>query len=131
MKVFDLNTYRLNVGVPGFDSTYQDQGKVATFINVSNSWSHFDELYKNDIPRGSAFGHSVDHLAHSSAVTGAPVDDRNGIQSGSAHFYSQESKQFFERNSSKPSDLKAYNKFGFSVAHRWSHSYGIELRERI
>jgi hypothetical protein len=110
-----LTNYRLIVGVPGFDSTNQNQGKVATYINVVGDWIHFSDIYIDDLPAESRLGHDVDQYS-GRVIAGAPGDSRQGLQSGSAYIFKQSGTSFVTEESLMPMDLNAFDRFGFSVA---------------
>jgi hypothetical protein len=110
-----MRRFNIAVGVPGYDSTFVDQGLVSTFRPaVGGGWVHFQDLYVSDLPGGARLGHDV-NLGFPRIIAGAPGDDRNGINSGSAHIFRILGTWSLEK-SLVPDDLETFDQYGFSVA---------------
>ncbi len=102
-------------GAPGYDSVRIDQGLVRAYKSAGPSWNYIDDLYELSLPEGSSFGHSV-AVSNSLAVVGAPYNNSHGIQSGSVHFYAGGTSAYIKRNNHIPSDLGAYDRYGYDVS---------------
>ncbi len=79
------------VGMPEDDDTYDDSGAVLVFTRDSDGdWSQVAKLKAGDAAEGDAFGSSV-AFDGNTIVVGAPFDDDNGDDSGSAYVFTKSS----------------------------------------
>ena len=69
-----------------FNDTPLNTGSVYVFDNSNGSWTQQDKLLADDGAPGDGFGSSV-ALDANTVVSGAPADDDNGFQSGSAYVF--------------------------------------------
>ena len=77
------------VGMPEDDDTYDDSGAVLVFTRDSDGdWSQVAKLKAGDAAEGDAFGSSV-AFDGNTIVVGAPFDDDNGDDSGSAYVFTK------------------------------------------
>jgi hypothetical protein len=109
-----LSSNNVAVGVPGFDSLYQDQGLVATLRTVGGYFTHFQSLYVDYLSEGARLGHDID-IGIYRIIAGAPGDNKKGINSGSAYIFKILGTWSLE-DSFRPDGLNAFDRFGFSVS---------------
>jgi hypothetical protein len=111
----DVNT--VAVGAPFHDHNGTDSGAVYVFD--INYCSPTDELLPDDGAGFDAFGYSV-ALYNSDTpiiVVGAPFDDDNGTDSGSAYIFKMnQSGDWIQIAKLLPDDGAAFDEFGYSVA---------------
>ncbi|MBT3980661.1 MAG: hypothetical protein HOE90_04860 [Bacteriovoracaceae bacterium] len=107
------------VGSPGYDGGVTDRGRVRILQldPSSSSWYTEATLYASDNATGDQFGYSVD-ISSGMAVIGAPFNDDDGTNSGSAYVYmfDPSSNSWSQDAILKSSDAASYDYFGSSVA---------------
>lgn len=74
------------VGAPGEDDNGDDSGSAYIFKRDGSSWSEVAKLLASDGAAEDIFGWSVS-ISGDYVVVGAPSDDDNGVDSGSAYLY--------------------------------------------
>jgi hypothetical protein len=74
------------VGAPGDDDRGRGSGSAYTFGRVGKTWTQATKLVASDGRKGDAFGRSVTLLLNT-VIVGAPFDDDNGANSGSAYAF--------------------------------------------
>ena len=110
----------LAVGAPFHDHNGTNSGAVYVF-DISYC-SPTDELLPDDGAGFDAFGYSValynpDSPDTPTIIVGAPYDDDNGTDSGSAYvFKMNQSGNWIQTAKLLPSDGAAFDEFGYSVA---------------
>ena len=99
------------IGAPGQDSIYDGSGAVYLFN--ANTGSEIMMLKADDAGLGDHFGHSV-AFSGNTAIIGAPYDNDNGDDSGSAYLFDiLTGDQLFKLTAS---DASIRREFGSSVA---------------
>jgi hypothetical protein len=74
------------IGAPGDDDRGKNSGSAYAFGRVGKKWTQATKFRASDGKKGDAFGQSVAVLL-STVVVGAPFDDDNGANSGSAYAF--------------------------------------------
>jgi hypothetical protein len=90
-------------------------GSVYIFKREGGTWSEQDKLLAADGAPLDQFGHAV-ALDGNTLVVGAPADDDNGFQSGSAYVFKQVGGVWTQQAKLLPSDGVEGDEFGRSVA---------------
>jgi len=103
------------VGVPGDDDDGADSGSAYVFIPGKNGWSEGTRLIASDSSAGDMFGWSVS-VEGDTIVIGAPCDDDNGYNSGSAYVFVRDKKGWSEEAKLTAGDGSAFDRFGDFVA---------------
>ena len=109
----------LLAGAPGTNNASSDQGnaRVFQYLPTIGLWSLVATLVASDADPGDEFGSAVD-LDVDLAICGAPLDDDNGPDSGSAYIYRRNplTGLWVEEQKLLPIDTVAGDRFGASVA---------------
>jgi hypothetical protein len=117
------------VGAPHDDATTNNAGAVYDFEYqpLAGGWSQWQKLLASDGQKGDNFGHSVDTVTGAVAV-GAPYDDDNGTNSGSAYLFGWYLSGFTERDKLLACAGAPFDYFGWSVAigHSLEPPYGAD-----
>ena len=91
------------------------QGSVYVFTRSSGSWTQQQKLTASDGAASDWFGRSV-AMSGDTAVVGAPFDDDNGTDSGSAYVFTRSSGSWTQQQKLTAPDGAASDRFGISVA---------------
>jgi hypothetical protein len=94
------------VGAPKGDVDGDDSGSVYTFTRSGTMWRQSAKLTASDAADGDAFGQAVD-VAGDTTVVGAPQDDDEGTDSGSAYVFDLVSEPEERQPPPCPEDLQA------------------------
>lgn len=103
------------VGVMRDSDAGAGSGSVHVFVRNSGQWAHQAKLVAWDAKAGASFGQNV-ALFGETAVIGAPRDEINGIQQGSAYVFTRSGETWNEQAKLAASDGAAGDVFGISVA---------------
>jgi hypothetical protein len=103
------------IGAPKDDDTYIDSGAAYVFNYNGASWNEKQKLTASDSEEIDNFGLSVS-INNNKALIGAPFDDANGIESGSAYVFGYDGASWNEEQKLIPSDGSMYDWFGISVS---------------
>ena len=109
----DGNT--LLIGASSDDDKASNAGSVYVFTNNGTAWIQQGKLYAVDYGEGDAFGSSIS-LEGDSALIGAPGDDDNGVDSGSAYTFIFFQGSWRQQQKLLASDGTTGNHFGYSVS---------------
>ena len=90
-------------------------GSAYVFVRSGTSWAQEAKLLPDDGAAGDRFGISV-ALSGDTAVVGAPEDDDNGSNSGSAYVFVRSGTSWAQEAKLLPVDGAAGDRFGRSVA---------------
>lgn len=110
-----LDDDTLAVGAPDVTFPPNGSGNVYIFIRSGSSWSLEAKLSPSTAQSGDQFGRSL-ALQGDRLVVGAPFDDDNGLQSGSAWVFERSGTTWSEAAQLLPSDPTSGSQFGRSVA---------------
>lgn len=91
-----------------------DSHESYVFVRNSGSWTQQSLLTPSDGISGK-FGFSV-AVQGDTAIIGAPMDNSNGMNSGSAYLYTRSNGVWTEEAKIVSDDIEAYDWFGSSVA---------------
>lgn len=103
------------VGAQGDDQLDIDAGAAYVFRHNGFGWAEETKLVASDGAWQDAFGRSVS-ISGSRVVVGAPLDDDNGSNSGSAYVYRFDGTNWIEEAKLVPLDGGADHFFGWSVS---------------
>jgi len=103
------------VGVPYHDDNGTDAGSVYVFVRSDSIWSQTARLTPGDAAAGDLFGSSV-AVSGDTMVVGAPTNDTNGVDAGSAYVFVREGSTWTEAATLTPDDGAAGDRFGCSVS---------------
>jgi hypothetical protein len=92
-----------------------ESGAAYIFRNTGTSWVEEAKLTASDVASGDWFGVSVS-IYGDYAVVGAPHDDDNGQNSGSAYIFKNTGTGWVEEAKLTASDAAAFDDFGWSVS---------------
>ena len=96
------------------DNNYS--GSAYVFKRIGTSWAQEPKLLASDRgPEIDLFGSSVS-ISSDYAVVGAPMDDDNGISSGSAYVFKRTGTSWAQEAKLLPSDGAVGDDFGWSVS---------------
>lgn len=109
-----LSGNRLLVGSRYDDDRGMNSGSAYLFVHDGTSWSQLAKLTATDGATGDWFGESVS-ISGGVAIVGAPRNQDNGSQSGSAYVF-QESHSWSQVAKLLPADNVAYDQFGIAVS---------------
>ncbi|HUU96117.1 MAG TPA: S8 family serine peptidase, partial [Phycisphaerae bacterium] len=112
---------RAVIGADGDNDNGNDAGAAYEFdYNVlADSWAYWQKLLASDGEPGDAFGYSVGR-AGGTIVVGAPYDDDQGQNAGSAYIFSWWLYHYLERAKLVACDGAPWDFFGYSVGTGWS-----------
>ena len=109
----------LLAGAPGTDNASSNQGnaRVYQYLPTIGLWSLVATLVASDSDSGDEFGSAV-AISGDIAICGAPLDDDNGADSGSAYIYRRDpfTGLWAEEQKLLPIDTVTGDRFGSSVA---------------
>jgi hypothetical protein len=103
------------VGVPGDDDHGSNSGAAYIFWRDGTVWMQQAKLTPGDGAAGDGFGHAVS-IAGDHAIVGAPFDDDNGTDSGSAYIFKRDGAVWTQQAKLKPSERMAQDLFGTCVS---------------
>ena len=121
------------VGAP-YKGTHNDTGSAYVFVRSGESWSQEAKLTASGSNRERWFGYSI-AISGDTAVVGAPYDDDNGDESGSAYIFVRNETSWSQQAKLTASDAVTDDYFGSSVAVSsdtavigalWSDNNGID-----
>ncbi|MBN2599148.1 MAG: FG-GAP repeat protein [Candidatus Thermoplasmatota archaeon] len=95
------------------DEKGEDSGSAYVFIRDGQTWSQQAKLVAMDGAAGDYFGEAVS-LSDNTAVTGAPRDDDNGVDSGSAYVFIRDGTTWSQQQKLHASTTSGY--FGSSIS---------------
>ncbi len=105
----------LIVGAPGNSSAAKSAGAVYVYRWDGSSWTHQATLTASDAAANDGMGNSV-ALYGVNIVAGAPYDDDNGKNSGSAYIFTLSNGSWTQQAKLTPSDGQKDDNFGMAVA---------------
>jgi hypothetical protein len=103
------------IGVPYDDDNGTDAGSVYVFVRSESTWGTAVRLTPGDAAAGDLFGSSV-AVSGDTMVVGAPTNDTNGVDAGSAYVFVREGSTWTEAATLTPDDAAAGDRFGCSVS---------------
>ncbi|WP_437331896.1 thrombospondin type 3 repeat-containing protein [Sorangium sp. So ce394] len=103
------------IGAPVNDEVGENSGSVYAFVRTGSTWSEQVELLPSDGEVGDQFGKSV-AISGDTALIGAPLDDDQGSESGSAYVFVRTGATWSEQTKLLASDGASDDRFGFAVA---------------
>ncbi len=103
------------IGAYGDDDNGSSSGSVYVFTRSGGMWTEQAKLTASDGAPSDVFGYSL-ALFGDTALIGAPVDDDNGIGSGSAYVFTRSGEVWTEQAKLTASDGAAQDTFGYSLA---------------
>jgi hypothetical protein len=103
------------VGAIGNDDNGTDSGSAYIFKRDGSSWNEQAKLTASDAAAYDLFGLSV-AIDGDYALVGAPYDNDNGTDSGSAYIFKRDGSLWNEQAKLTASDAAAGDRFGQSVA---------------
>jgi len=103
------------VGAYGDDENGSDSGSAYVFVCSNGVWTQEQKLMSDDGTVGDKFGYSVS-LSGNIAIVGAPLDDDNGENSGSAYVFVCSSGIWTQKQKLTADDGAAEVYFGCSVS---------------
>jgi len=110
---------RALIGAEGDDDNghYSGSAYIFAYDSVSGTWHEEAKLLASHGAISDYFGNSV-ALSETSALIGAPGDDQNGYQTGSAYVFRYDAKSETWREEAwlRSSDVEMLDEFGTSVA---------------
>ncbi len=103
------------VGMPRDADFGMDSGSAYVFVRGASSWELQQKLLPLDGAAGDYFGISVS-LSGDTVVIGAPLDDDNGADSGSAYVFFRSGSVWTEQQKLVASDGAADDRFGYAAS---------------
>ena len=103
------------IGAMRDDDVGENSGSVYMFTRSKGEWSQFSKFIAADTAEGDAFGQSI-ALSADIMVIGAPRDDAQGKDSGSAYVFTRSGKVWSQQAKLTATDGAAGDLFGISVA---------------
>jgi hypothetical protein len=103
------------IGAPFNDDNGTNSGSAYIFTWNGSSWIEEAKLLAGDGAEKDTFGRSV-AIAGDYALIGAPYDDDNGTNSGSAYIFKRNGSSWVEEAKLLASDGAQDDNFGYSVA---------------
>jgi hypothetical protein len=102
------------IGAPGYDDNGYSSGSAYVFTRTGSNWIQQAKLLASDDAAGDSFGTSV-ALNGDTALIGAPFDDDNGYQSGSAYVFTRTGSNWTQQAKLIASDGAKGDQFGIYV----------------
>jgi FG-GAP repeat protein len=109
----DIDNGVVAVGASGDDDNGSASGSAYLFRKAANGWPQIAKLRPNDGAELDSFGHSI-AIDDGIIAVGAPLNDDNGFDSGSAYFFDAGTGTQIAKL--LPSDGAYRDNFGYSVA---------------
>jgi hypothetical protein len=103
------------VGTHFDDDFGENAGSVFVFTRSGTTWTQEAQLNAGDASAGDQFGNGVS-LTGDLALVGAPGDDDNGVDSGSAYHFSRSGTVWTEGGKLTATDGEAGDEYGASVS---------------
>lgn len=103
------------IGAHGNDATGPDSGAAYIFRRSGNTWTQNAQLIPNDSGLGDEFGFAVD-LTNGIAIIGAPKEDRNETDMGTAYIFVETSEAWVQQAKLTAAETEAGDEFGSAVA---------------
>ncbi len=103
------------IGAHGNDATGPDSGAAYIFRRSGNTWTQNAQLIPNDSGLGDEFGFAVD-LTNGIAIIGAPKEDRNETDMGTAYIFVETSEAWVQQAKLTATETEAGDEFGSAVA---------------
>ena len=103
------------IGAHGSDATGPDSGAAYIFTRTGGTWRQSTQLIPNDSGLGDEFGYAVD-LTNGIAIIGAPKEDRNETDMGTAYIFVETSEAWIQQAKLTSADTVAGDEFGSAVA---------------
>jgi len=103
------------IGAPKDDDTHIDSGAAYVFKYNGTCWNQEQKLTASDSEEIDNFGLSVS-INNNKALIGAPFDDDNGIESGSAYVFKYDGASWNEEQKLTALYGSDYDWFGLSVS---------------
>lgn len=110
----DMDGDTVLIGAALDDDQGTDSGSAYVFVRSGSTWVQQTKILPGDGNQRARFGSSVS-LAGDMALIGAPEDDDNGIQSGSAYVFLRRHGVWTQQTKLLPSDGGRGDTFGTSV----------------
>jgi hypothetical protein len=101
------------IGAESDDGTVPDSGSAYVFEYNGNQWYQTQKLVASDDGPNDGFGHAVGMF--NGIVIGAPYDDDNGQNSGSAYVFGRQGDYWVQRAKLWAGDGQPGDYFGYSV----------------
>ena len=102
------------VGARGDDDNGDGSGSAYVFVRTGTTWNQQEKLLPSDGAANDSFG--VVSVSIDTVVVGAPSDDDNGSNSGSAYVFVRTGTAWSEQAKLLPSDGAPEDVFGLSVS---------------
>ncbi len=103
------------VGAPRDDNVLSNTGSAYIYYWNGSSWTQQAKLVAADSATSDFFGWSV-AIRGDYAIVGAPYDDDNGSESGSAYIFVRSGNSWSQQAKLTASDGEAIDHFGWSVS---------------
>jgi hypothetical protein len=103
------------IGAPNDNVNGIDSGSAYIFEQVNNQWVQQTKLLPTDGTEGDQFGTTV-AINGNLLIIGAPNNDVNGTDSGSAYIFEKTNNQWTQKTKLIPTDGTEGDQFGNSVA---------------
>ena len=103
------------IGAHGSDATGPDSGTAYVFTRSGGTWTQNAQLIPNDSGLGDEFGYAVD-LTNGIAIIGAPKEDRNETDMGTAYIFVETSEAWVQQAKLTSAETEAGDEFGSAVA---------------
>jgi hypothetical protein len=110
-----LNEDIILIGAKGDDTNGEDSGSAYVFTRLGTNWTEQAKLLASDGDPGDLFGVSVSIL-EDKILIGAPGDDDNGEDSGSAYIFTGSGTSWTQDCKLLSSDGATGDRFGSSVS---------------
>ena len=102
------------IGAPGYDDNGYSSGSAYVFTRTGSNWTQQAKLLASDDAAGDSFGTSV-ALNGDTALIGAPFDDDNGYNSGSAYVFTRTGSNWTQQAKLLAPDGAKRDQFGIYV----------------
>ena len=103
------------IGAPNDDDDGSNSGSAYVYVGSGGSWTSQEKLTAGDSAVDDEFGFSVS-VSGDTAVIGAPDDDDDGSNSGSAYVFVRSGNSWTQQEKLTASDAAANDNFGFAVS---------------
>lgn len=110
-----ISGYTAVIGVQYDDDNAENAGAAHVFVYDGSSWTHQVKLLPDDAAASDKFGASLD-IDGDTILIGAPEDDDNGVNSGSAYVFHSDGSNWAQQAKLLPDDGTTDGLFGNSVA---------------
>ena len=103
------------IGADGDDDQGESSGSAYVFTRTGSSWTHQAKLLAPNGTAYDSFGWCIS-LSGDTALIGAPFDDDNGDQSGSAYVFTRTGSNWTQQAKLLPSDGTVADRFGWRLS---------------